>query len=250
MLRNQEQQSKKRVVPGLRQQVTSASASTNNLGILLAANTPIAAGNPSTGLHISSNSLISTTTLSLVDDDVQLAKINKYNQLGVESHLQALMMTSQSQSTASLTPSVTIAEPQTVGAGGTTGAASNLSNAEDSNADPAIDSKPSNADESRLLATSTGVGTGPGAGAGEQLTVAGVLGESEEQLAEALYRRSQAKLMIDCFNHNTTAFIDGLMPGGHSRRSPEVAMLEAALQDAIRVRIYTYICYYLIYRYI
>jgi hypothetical protein len=111
----------------------------------------------------------------------------------------------------------------------------------------------------------------------QQQQAAIALGELEEAMAETLYRRSQAKLMIDCFNHSGpsmgihgavhgTAALgppEGLLrtiqsqdnrqqkmgnTGVHHhhhhgqtnspvspRRPPEMAMLEAALQDAMRV---------------
>ena len=228
MQRNQELQMKKRVVPGLRQQVNSAS--TNNLSGLLASSGGLG-GNAS--MHIASSSHISTATLSLVDDDAQLAKINKYHQLGTDSHLNALMMSSQSTSS-SIPPSTTAiaaTEPQSSSttAGVNSGVVGVTEEAFDISSDLKAAANTHTADDPR----------GGSVAGGEALLLGGgggVLGEVEEQLAEALFRRAQAKLMIDCFNHNTTAFIDGLMPGALTRRSPEVAMLEAALQDSLRVR--------------
>jgi tetratricopeptide (TPR) repeat protein len=104
----------------------------------------------------------------------------------------------------------------------------------------------------------------------QSAAVNAIISELEDQLAEALYRRAQTKLMIDCFltagtasHHNlgnssipaegfrraaaTGAGISTGLPAGGgggsgsgviTRRPAEQAMLEAALQDALRAAAY------------
>jgi tetratricopeptide (TPR) repeat protein len=73
-------------------------------------------------------------------------------------------------------------------------------------------------------------------------TSGGPLAEHEELLAEALYRRAQAKLLIDCFNHDIKApdfshSSHGPVQSGAGivRRQPEQLVMEAAVVDAMRV---------------
>ena len=60
--------------------------------------------------------------------------------------------------------------------------------------------------------------------------------ELEEQLAEAYFKRAQAKLMID--NNTSHAIIN-------TDRNSNIVHYRAALSDALKVRFYMFVCFIL-----